>query len=1095
MRYRDLRSALASSAAICAVAIATPAMAQTKTFDVPAQSAATGIPELATQADVQILVSEDAVRGKSIRAIKGVMTVDQAVRRAAADADLRVVTSDGRTYTLASAVAAEAGADTGYRPAEIVVTAQKFGQRIQDVPIAISAFNEESLQAQKLEGGSDLLRAIPNVTFSKSNFTGYNFSIRGIGTKAISATTDAGVSVALNSTSLIQNRLFEQEYFDVERVEVLRGPQGTLYGRNATGGVINVITKKPDLKEFSGSIKGEVGNHNSRRLSAVINLPLSDRFGLRAAGAMTQRDGYGFNDVTDNSIDGRDLWSARLSARWEPTDWLTVDLMGERFQEDDNRARTTKQLCWKDEGPEFVGSFATRGPFQRALFSTGCKAGSLYEPGAFDTPNGLALPYIFAIPGVVSLAGAVPGTIRLPDGSNRSITLIDKADPYEGVAQSSDIRTISSLRDPEYRAKANIVELNIEAHLSDSLTFVSQSVYNDDRVYSTQDYNRFNSRSIFEDTSKWLNFYGTGPSDYVDLAPGGLYCDPQLGCSNTVVGQDISKGNSKQYSQEFRLQSSFDGPFNFSIGGNYTHFKYEADYYVFINTLTALSQLGPLGTSPDYTVCTIANGQTLPIDDPSIPPLNRCPYVDPNPLDSINGDGHNYFRSRNPYKLESYALFGEAYWDISPSLKLTAGLRVTRDRKTFTPVPSQLLLTTRGLAGGGDVYRGYPEDPDIIQRWTKPTGRLVLDWRPETSFSDDTMIYASYSRGYKAGGANPPSIGLTDRTLAEELGIPPGVVPTFDRPIIALTAVNYPATFKPEYVNAFEIGTKNSFMNGALTLNATAFYYDYKGYQVSKIVDRTAVNENFDAKVYGLEFETLFAPTERLVFNANLGLMKTKIGKGEKSIDLFNRTQGNPDYVVVKPWMQLPSNCVVPTSVAEYFLEHINYSIENDWVGNWGALCGGTVFDGGLNATPGSIVPVGYDPAQNPNGGAGFYADLSGNELPNSPRFTVNIGAQYTIPFSDGWEATLRGDYYRQGKSFARVYNTVADRLRGWGNANFSLRISNEDQGLTFEAYIKNAFDKAPITDAFLNSDDSGLTTNVFTLDPRIIGFSIAKKF
>lgn len=85
MRYRDLRGALASSAAICAVALATPALAQTKTFDVPAQSAATGIPELATQADVQILVSEEAVRGKSIRAIKGAMTIDQAVRRAGPD--------------------------------------------------------------------------------------------------------------------------------------------------------------------------------------------------------------------------------------------------------------------------------------------------------------------------------------------------------------------------------------------------------------------------------------------------------------------------------------------------------------------------------------------------------------------------------------------------------------------------------------------------------------------------------------------------------------------------------------------------------------------------------------------------------------------------------------------------------------------------------------------------------------------------------------------------------------------------------------------------------------------------------------------------
>ena len=159
MRYRDLRGALASSAAICAVAIATPAMAQTKSFDVPAQSAATGIPELATQADVQILVSADAVQGKAIRAIKGSMTVDQAVRRAAADAGLRVVSSDGRTYTLAPANStsnASDADDSGYRGEEIIVTAQKRVESAQDVPIAITALSQKNLEEQKIEGGPDV---------------------------------------------------------------------------------------------------------------------------------------------------------------------------------------------------------------------------------------------------------------------------------------------------------------------------------------------------------------------------------------------------------------------------------------------------------------------------------------------------------------------------------------------------------------------------------------------------------------------------------------------------------------------------------------------------------------------------------------------------------------------------------------------------------------------------------------------------------------------------------------------------------------------------------------------------------------------------
>jgi outer membrane receptor protein involved in Fe transport len=118
-----------------------------------------------------------------------------------------------------------------------------------------------------------------------------------------------------------------------------------------------------------------------------------------------------------------------------------------------------------------------------------------------------------------------------------------------------------------------------------------------------------------------------------------------------------------------------------------------------------------------------------------------CPYVDPNPVESIDGNGHNYFRSKNPYKLTSSALFGELYYNIRDDLKLTAGFRYTEDRKTFTPVPSQVLLA-RSLIGGGTVSAGYPEDPPIKQKWGEWTGRIGLDWKPDVGFTDDTMLYA-----------------------------------------------------------------------------------------------------------------------------------------------------------------------------------------------------------------------------------------------------------------------------------------------------------------------------------------------------------------
>src|SRR3546814_20384454 len=99
----------------------------------------------------------------------------------------------------------------------------------------------------------------------KTNFASYNFSIRGIGTKALSVTSDPAVAISFNNTPLIRNRLFEQEYFDVERVEVLRGPQGTLYGRNANGGVVNMITNIAKEGDLEAELTIETGNSKRMR--------------------------------------------------------------------------------------------------------------------------------------------------------------------------------------------------------------------------------------------------------------------------------------------------------------------------------------------------------------------------------------------------------------------------------------------------------------------------------------------------------------------------------------------------------------------------------------------------------------------------------------------------------------------------------------------------------------------------------------------------------------------------------------------------------------------------------------------------------------
>ena len=1111
---------LCGAAVFSLMAASAPAYAQQAAvnFNIPPQPLQAALDDFAAQSRHAILSTPNMTASKVTPGVSGVVDSGAALTQLLAGTGLshRLV---GETFLIVQA--GEGGsspqgesAEDGNAVEALIVTAQKREEAIQDVPIAISAFSAKSLEEQKIEGGFDLLKAIPNVTFSKSNFSSYNFSIRGIGTKAISATTDPGVAVAFNSTPLIQNRLFEQEYFDVERVEVLRGPQGTLYGRNATAGVINVISAKPKLGEFEGSAKVEVGNFDSRRAVGMVNIPIiEDMLAVRLAGAMTQRSGYDYNSVTENAVNGRDLWSARVTIGFEPIDSIRANLIWERFEEDDDRSRTGKQLCHRDPGLTTVGStdllpHTTTGglPNDRwdiklmrpALFSQACKPGSLYDDAAFGTPNGLALPFVYGALFLNAGEGAFFPIGNDPvTGISQGVVRLE--DPYGGMMQSRDLRTIASFRDPRYRATADLLELNIDVDLTDALTFTSQTAYNEDTVYSFQDYNRFNTLPVFNDTSLLV---GSSAANYRNLAPGGVFCDPQLGCSNTLAGFDISQAEGRQFSQEFRLQSDFDGPVNFSVGANYTRFETLIDYYVFYNILTLLAITAPFNGGPnnptsDISLCTLPAIGTLPGGVVSInDPQAGCPYIDPNPIESINGEGHNYFRSKNPYKLRSAAAFGELYWNITEDLKLTAGLRYTDDLKTFVPVPSQVLLG-RGLITGGAVNRGYPAKPAIEQQWGEFTGRLGLDWKPVLPFTDQTMVYGFYSRGYKGGGANPPTPGYATGQelfqLAQEFGVTVSGAVT---PPLELTAVEYGRTFEPEFVNAFEIGAKNTLLDGAMTFNVGAFYYDYKDYQVSQIRDRTAVNENFNAKVWGLEFETVFNPTRDLRINANLGYLDTEISDGETSIDIMNRTQGDPGYVVVKPWLQLPSNCVLPNHIVETWATS-NFGQRNFW-----SLCGGgggffthvpiidtnPLFGGGV---------LGYDHRNYPqlNGGAGIRAQLGGKELPNSPHWTSNIGAQYRMDMPAGWRATVRGDFYWQSQSFARVYNAVNDKLRAWTNANLSVWVEQPDWGLKVELYAKNIFDDTPITDAFLNSDDTGLTTNVFTLDPRVVGLSVRKDF
>lgn len=932
-RKAPFHLALLGAALLPAIALAQA----TQRFDIPSQPAATAIKTLALQADFEILVPEEVAEGFDSNPLNGQYEPSEALFQMLQGTGLTyksvapntfvveqgelterpfVIATDNTTAPSAEAASDSYGEISQANPAidttgdpqgtasvdiarrsgveEIIVTGQKREERLQDVPIAISAFSMEDLTKGQIAGGPDLITQVPNMTFTKTNFTGYNIQIRGIGTQAISATTDPAVAVAMNNTTFISNRFFEQEFYDLERVEVLRGPQGTLYGRNATAGVVNLITNKPKFDaEARASL--DMGNYNSSRWEGMLNIPLlEDAVAFRVAGAGTKRDGYATNDITGSPIDGRDLFSTRMSLRIQPNDEIDAILTWEHFEEDDDRLRSGKQLCTKDVVTEIGGIpqdyFSTdiaggQGLLlagTQATLSQGCTRGSLYDMAAFQTPNGLMLPYYVPL-----------GAIGLP-------TALD--DPYLSTTQSRDLRAIESTVDPVYRASADIGQLQLEIGLTDTLMFTSETAYGVDSAYSLQDFNRFNTAP-----GAWSTTFGDGPAalEAGVLDENGVFCDPQLGCSSRLVGVDIASSESEQISQEIRLTSVLEGPFNFSLGANYLRFDTEVRYQVFFNSISLIAATNPYRFNPDpppegpylpgitdNSGC-LLNGYALG-DPENIYAVQGCTYMDPNSIENVNGQGHNYFLSRNPYSLRSYGLFGETYIDITDNLKLTVGARWSVDRKTAPRIPTWLLAT---------ASYGYPVADVERQEWREPTGRVVLDWKPDLSFTDETLLYGSYSRGYKAGGANPPGFvrsyygDASPARAAQE------------------ASATRPKIFDAEFVNAFEIGTKNTLLDGRLTANLAAFYYNYTDYQVSEIVDRSAFNRNFDAEVWGAEIELDWYARDNLLLGFMAGYQKTRIADGERAIDLMDRTAGNKDWVVVRPFPTIASSCILPTMV------------------------------------------------------------------------------------------------------------------------------------------------------------------------------------
>ena len=951
---------------------------------------------------------------------------------------------------------------------EVVVTAQRTSESIQDVPIAVTALTGDMLEDKQVITVSDLQMNAPNVSFTNTNFGSNSLSIRGIGRLLTAATGDAGVSVHTNEISIGPN-LNSSEFYDMERVEILRGPQGTLYGKNATGGVVNFVTRKPDFDSVNGFLDVEIGDYSNQRIKGAINFPIGENFAVRVAGMMLERDGYTenkaagqvgvdgrvldrdvFGNKLNSEVDGRDQTDFRITARWDMTDEASLWVMYNEYDEDSNRTRINNQICVTES------------------VVYGCEANGV----GFESPHETSK--------VSTTLAALYGLLPIsPDGTG----------VFNWTRPNLDLRSMHTDFEPRFENNIKQWSFGFEYGF-ENYTLGIVGGYSESEYLTQQDYNMDVGYELP------FNFYradGQWPmtiaNDNAQLGNPNDPCSLYTGLAGVVQGgpcQISGISNSQSYDQsssegdgwtfEVKLQSSFDGPFNFLVG--YTQFDSESqgDYFVIGNVLD--------NSRPDYY---------------------------PGLFNSFGDYSGATF-------LEGSSFFGEVYYDINENIKLTIGLRQNDDDKAVSTTSTlweavdanfplstalagnaapQLWSRVSGFINGAApnatelalinlyapgtdltaIAATGPRSPERMAvhnaipvaaafnearlltgspssfNYKETTGRIGIDWQ----INDNSMLYAFFSRGYKPGGANPA-------IPAEFQG-----TSNFD--------------FAQEDVDAFEIGIKNTLLDGSMILNANIFTYDYKGLQVARIKNNSSINENIDADITGAELEILWNATEQLQIDFSYSWLDTSVDGGQ-SVDPSDRTGGDASWTALNGIARI---IIAPTDAlvaATPLLNTVGVAA--------GAVIPGAYYDNGIPQFVNSGILDAFGiPWQE-----GLPQSLDGNQLPNAPEHTIKLGLAYTLPSEIfGGDVTFRWDYYWQDDSYAREFNTKGDAIDSWDQHNAAIMYNSTDGKWNARLWARNLQDEDNITGHYLTSDTSGYFRNYFTTEPRIYGFTMRYNF
>jgi len=628
---------------------------------------------------------------------------------------------------------------------EVLVVAQKRTQNLQEVPVSVKAFSAEDLTISGVKDVFELSTIAPSLEVRQGGSANdTRFRIRSIGTQSGNFGLESAVGLYIDGVYRARQGSMVNDMIDLSTVEVLRGPQGTLFGRNTLAGAVLMNTVPPDFDGPDGFAEITAGNYDLFNVSGAMSVTaVPERLALRATGFSSKRDGY-VDDINlgNNRLYDRNRWGARLQGLYTPTDFLSVRIIGDYSE--------INEIC--------------------------CASLTLQ-----DNLRPVALPA-----GATSYAGT-DEVVRVLGGT------VLTGDEFYDYKTALNFLPVTENEDG---GLSITVKWDLEA-----FSLISISGY---RSFDTHDKSDVDSGDLDA-----LNTEATG--------------------------------RQSAWSQELRISREGDG------------LSYVAGLYYFNEDLDNVSTI-EVGEDANavfsYTSVYFAgtNGR-FPLEAIPSFPLPSLPLFPP------NSGAKNSMRQKH----EAIALFGQADYDLTNALTLTAGLRYTHEDKNLSGVFTQgsapeftdnVIAPPFVLEGLYALAPQAPVNESLSEGQLTGTGKI-------TWFADyNTMVYASYSTGYKSGGTNTERIN---------------------------PALDY--VFDPETSAALEFGLKADFPEQALRVNLALHRTDIKNLQIVSISTGGPVLQNAgEIKTWGGEVELTWLPTDSLTLTAGYANTDGKVEKWKNDI-------------------------------------------------------------------------------------------------------------------------------------------------------------------------------------------------------------------